>query len=538
MATHNARQTDRAPFFAEIDVLAADTTAPRRLWGGDVSEAGMFVQTTHPYRVGDKVALRFDLDDAEVHVRAAEVMWVRPFEPISVDGKMPGIGLRFVMLDPPARAALRRLVRQAAGEHRPGDTTLPDAASQAIPHDGAASVTSLPATHSMLARAGAADAERTEELRAVTVPPFTDPPRSDRRQASIDAVLAPPLFPAPAMSFTLPPDEPALDAEVRVFQTPAAVTMGPKRTSKATSTPPAGDAPEPFVGWTFRKAPDDEPAPPESAPPEALALSFDDERPGSLLEPAVDDDQGPSELHVPEASVHDRGDAPGERFTLRDGEGALSGKPVAAERRRAPTRRPLRVLPLAAALLTSGALIGVGVGVVSKRIERAPVEASQAALAQPAEQPGEQQAAAASVAPSAPEPAAHAATVQSVAAVERTLTPVDVVAGAVATAAPRERRMPAATRAAGPATSRVEVAVGRARVLKTFTLTGPNRVVVDLADATLPGKAAPTQQPGVTRVRFGAPAPGTSRVVIETEQAARQPTARVIGGRLIVSFAS
>ena len=207
MVTHNARQTDRAPFLAEIDVLAADTPAPRRLWGGDVSETGMFLQTTHPYRVGDRVALRFDLEDNEVHVRAAEVMWVRSFEPISVDGRIPGVGVRFVTLDPPARAALRRLVREEVGGHRKGDTTLPDLASQAIPQQSLPATSLPPITQSMIARAGDTDIERTEEMLAMSLPPFTDPPRPTQRQASVDAVLAPPMMRAPTTHFSLPPDE-------------------------------------------------------------------------------------------------------------------------------------------------------------------------------------------------------------------------------------------------------------------------------------------------------------------------------------------
>src|SRR4051794_30129796 len=107
----NARLSERAPFFAEVDVVAAGLPAPRRVWGSDVSETGMFLQTTQPFRIGDRVSLRFDVAEREVHVRAAEVMWVRPFEPINVDGKLPGIGLKFVAVDPPARAALRRFVQ-------------------------------------------------------------------------------------------------------------------------------------------------------------------------------------------------------------------------------------------------------------------------------------------------------------------------------------------------------------------------------------------------------------------------------------------
>ena len=86
----NARLTERAPFFAEVDVLASGAPSPRRLWGSDVSETGIFLQTTQPFRIGDRVSLRFDVQANEVHVRAAEVMWVRPFEPVAVDGKLPG----------------------------------------------------------------------------------------------------------------------------------------------------------------------------------------------------------------------------------------------------------------------------------------------------------------------------------------------------------------------------------------------------------------------------------------------------------------
>ncbi|MCC7072179.1 MAG: AMIN domain-containing protein [Deltaproteobacteria bacterium] len=545
MATHNARQTDRAPFFAEIDLLAAGAPVPRRLWGGDVSEAGMFVQTTHPFHVGDRVALRFDVDDHEVHVRAAEVMWVRRFEPISVDGKLPGIGLRFVTLDPPARAALRRLARKAVGEHRPGDTTLPDRESQILPSETPRAA--LSSTHGAAAGAGAARPERAEELPAISMAPFTELPRVEGLMTAVRGPLTPPLMTAPTERFSLPPDEPALDAAERVFQTPAAVTIGPKRTSAPPTPPPATSAREPFAGWTFRALDADAEAAPPSAPPEHLGLAFDDERPGSLLEVAPDDDSGPRELRLP-ALARDDEPEPSLLGVAHDDVGALSGKPVAAERRRLSQRRPVRALPLAAALLCSGALVGVGVGVISKRIEHVPTPAA-AVLASPAPAVD----AAAPVAPvidaSAPTSegaSSGSARVLEVAAAERTLTPVDVVAGALP--APRAV-VPNAPRAPAPVPStpaprnlhsdaRVEVAVGNARVLKTFTLTGPHRVVVDLAEATLPGKATPTSEPGVTRVRFGAPAPGTARVVVETAEAARKASARVIDGRLIISFAS
>ncbi|MCC7110684.1 MAG: AMIN domain-containing protein, partial [Deltaproteobacteria bacterium] len=537
-----------------------------------VSETGMFLQTTHPYRVGDRVALRFDLEDNEVHVRAAEVMWVRSFEPISVDGRIPGVGVRFVTLDPPARAALRRLVREEVGGHRRGDTTLPDLASQAIPQQSLPATSLPPITQSMIARAGDTDIERTEEMLAMSLPPFTDPPRPTQRQASVDAVLAPPMMRAPTTHFSLPPDEPALDAEARVFATPAAITLGPKRASRPPSAPPQHEresiAEAPFEGWHFRKAPElcDDPA--EREPPAKLGLSFDDDRPDSLLGHAGDDrsDSGPDEWALP-ASLAEREEpeagapAPAHSMEFR---GAISVLPVSAERRTHRGRTSPKVLPLAAALLCSGALFGVGVGVISKRIERQAAPALAAA--------GTDSAAATAPGTSGdPAPAATPEPVRPVADVERALASVDVIAGAfppmaavkaeAPKAAPPKAEAPkaAAPKAEAPKAeapkaaasktvatkdaavhpgSELELAVGDARVLKTFTLAGPHRIVVDLADATLPKNTMAPDRPGVTRVRFGAPAPGTSRVVVETEQAARQAKARVVDGKLIISFAS
>jgi Tfp pilus assembly protein PilZ len=121
----NARLSERAPFLAEVDILAAGAPAPRRVWGSDVSESGMFLHTRHHFRAGDKVSLRFDCHDHAVHVKAAEVIWVRSCEPISVDGKLPGVGLKFMALDPPSRAALRKFIAPLVPTSRRRDT-LPE----------------------------------------------------------------------------------------------------------------------------------------------------------------------------------------------------------------------------------------------------------------------------------------------------------------------------------------------------------------------------------------------------------------------------
>ena len=118
----NSRLSPRASFFAEVDVLSSAEAMPQRVWGQNLSEAGIFLQTTKPFHPGDRLSLRFDISESEVHVRAAEVVWVKPFEPINVDGTLPGVGVRFLSVDPPTRAAIRRYVHKAVP---PQDSDVP-----------------------------------------------------------------------------------------------------------------------------------------------------------------------------------------------------------------------------------------------------------------------------------------------------------------------------------------------------------------------------------------------------------------------------
>ena len=83
----------------------------------------------------------------------------------------------------------------------------------------------------------------------------------------------------------------------------------------------------------------------------------------------------------------------------------------------------------------------------------------------------------------------------------------------------------------------MQLAVGNARVLKSFVLAQPPRIVVDLADAKL--KDVPAAPSGIARVRMGTSSPGKTRLVFELSPEARTPRAmhtRVTKGNLAVSF--
>jgi hypothetical protein len=54
----SGRMEERRAFVAEVDVLHAGEPAPRRLWGSNLSEKGMFLQGLCGFRKGQRLSLR------------------------------------------------------------------------------------------------------------------------------------------------------------------------------------------------------------------------------------------------------------------------------------------------------------------------------------------------------------------------------------------------------------------------------------------------------------------------------------------------
>lgn len=283
---HTARLSPRTPFLGRVDIVPHTGSERLSVWGQDVSETGMFLQTTQPFSVGDSVSVRFECDGLSVHVRAATVVWVRRFEPVNVDGRSPGIGIRFVSIDPPARAALRRLT--ATTKQAANDTPVPAHVTSSPPSTvlPPPALTLPPLSRSIIEAAGggrARDLEDTQDL----LPPSSLPRHTQ------EAISLPPLqftqVPTPAARAPIVDDN--LTSESRVFDgvpaAPRAVTMAPRLRSKPPtqvptlsmttsivapsavlhslppkdrnitqpmhSLPPA-DAVDVFAGWTFKKA--------------------------------------------------------------------------------------------------------------------------------------------------------------------------------------------------------------------------------------------------------------------------------------------
>lgn len=81
-------------------------------FSGNLSGGGLFVATHQPARVGELLDVTFTLPGLPGSCDATcEVRWLREHNPLAPD-TVPGLGLRFVQLDPHARSCIERFVRQ------------------------------------------------------------------------------------------------------------------------------------------------------------------------------------------------------------------------------------------------------------------------------------------------------------------------------------------------------------------------------------------------------------------------------------------
>ncbi len=582
----NARLTERAPFFAEVDVLAAGTIAPHRVWGADVSETGMFLQTTHPFRIGDRLSLRFDCEDDPVHVPAAEVMWVRPFTPINVDGKAPGVGLKFLTVDQQARAVLRKLVLPQLE-----NTTLPSRPADQLDALPPPRATLPPLTDSLLAMTSGRLQEVTDEMFSLGLaaagsglrPSLPADSAQEEFYLSLPPFSLPPVSPPPEM-MPAPSDDNVRADEHCGAPLPATKaacafdTSEPMDSPSTTSIEANAIPPHPLAAWSFRRdvpfaAHDDfaEVAQQDDVPSHSTApldLRFDDEaphRPACPL-PAEDAPFAGNFRSSPPTAPLDEDAMLALESAVAYGDLSLGHLPVADERRASPAvSTGSRTLPIAIALLCGGVMTGVLIGTAMRELPSPIPAVADATTADPAllaplatlqvartvaevEKELVPPREAVAMAPLAPHEAASAepSVAATTAATAATTIPAAITISAttatttkttLAAAPPAPVAKPAKAAKASSEGSSLELRVGDAKIVKAFTLTAPSRVVVDLKGARLP--ANPLRPGGaIKKVRFGTQTTGSDRVVIELEQTARASGLHtaIKSGVLLVTF--
>lgn len=570
----NSRLHPRAPFFsqvdvlAEVDVLAAEDALPRRVWGKDLSETGVFLQTTQPLHPGARVSLRFDVDGTEVHVRAAEVVWVRAFEPINVNGEAPGVGVRFLSVDPPLRAAIRRFVHKSElAASMTDDSLLPLPATlsaiDAAPPPAPPPFPELSGPLELSPLSMPPVSLPPVSLPPLSMPPLSTPPASLTPRSSLPA----PTSTLPSFAVSLPP----FDSELM----PAPAELAEARED---------DDEHPLAGWRFEvieQARDVEssfadvsraepgfseasfsgpnqlggPVEDPERPEGRLGLSFDDAPPERLALPprgASLEHQEPAEaFSTPPSLLEDTTqlalslEAQERReASFADGNIALLELARAEPRKAAPTRRAAMGSSRhgwAAGLLAAGGAVGLLVGWGPGAAPAAPAEIAEVAEAPTEAEPqpvfvaerallddgADEPVKAAPVTPATEEsPTKESATRESATKESPTRDAAAVrprreeTSLASALPPPVEEKTP---RDARVEWGRVTLPLEGGRVDRTFTLASPPRVVVDLVDARYPGNRNDAVfDKGVARLRIGRPDPSHVRVVVELE-GERQP---------------
>lgn len=105
------RNFDRYEVEWAVDCVASDTFLFASIT--NISEMGIFVRTTDPLKVGTKLRLAFAPPGAEPFKLEGAVAWINPLRDDG-DNPNPGMGIRFVNLQPDERERLVEVIRTIA----------------------------------------------------------------------------------------------------------------------------------------------------------------------------------------------------------------------------------------------------------------------------------------------------------------------------------------------------------------------------------------------------------------------------------------
>jgi len=88
---------------------------------GNISEGGLFIATEAPMDIGSIVSLRFTLPGSSIEIDVnGEVRWIKD-QAAAGSGSLPGMGIRFIDLDPKNRKLIEEFVKKREPEFYPDD---------------------------------------------------------------------------------------------------------------------------------------------------------------------------------------------------------------------------------------------------------------------------------------------------------------------------------------------------------------------------------------------------------------------------------
>jgi molecular chaperone DnaK len=124
------RVAPRVDFFNRVHVLVPDDNTSIDVFASNVSRGGMFLRSNRPLPKGKKITLEFETKNGPVRVDESEVVWNKPFDPINVDGKSPGMGVQFRNVSSDARQKIESFITESleeqsdASKHNPPSPTV------------------------------------------------------------------------------------------------------------------------------------------------------------------------------------------------------------------------------------------------------------------------------------------------------------------------------------------------------------------------------------------------------------------------------
>jgi uncharacterized protein (TIGR02266 family) len=118
------RRHRRVDFFNPVKVVVPDDETAIDVFAGNVSKGGIFLRSNRPLNEGQRVRLNFDTGKGPVEVEQGEVRWTKKFEPISIDGSAPGMGVEFQKMSPDAQHNIESFIDEVIGAE-PATTAPP-----------------------------------------------------------------------------------------------------------------------------------------------------------------------------------------------------------------------------------------------------------------------------------------------------------------------------------------------------------------------------------------------------------------------------
>jgi type IV pilus assembly protein PilZ len=110
------RSHDRYPVTWAVDCVADDTFLYASI--ANISAMGIFVKTTEPLPVGQRIVLSFAPPGHEPFKLEGQVQWINAVR-ANGDNPNPGMGIRFVGLSPDDRERLVEVIRTIAYVREP-----------------------------------------------------------------------------------------------------------------------------------------------------------------------------------------------------------------------------------------------------------------------------------------------------------------------------------------------------------------------------------------------------------------------------------